>query len=131
MKLLWGFVTQQQQLRTSPPQSEIDAHLMSALPDLVILSPIFFGGIRVASVAGIGETVGTSPAWVGRETECRIFRRGSPFSWVLVYLRRRARAVQMDSSALGLSKDMRIKKRLLWPAHNVKADELNRREFQN
>ena len=34
------------------------------LMQLNILSPIFFGGVRLQFVVGAGETVGSSPAWI-------------------------------------------------------------------
>ena len=64
MKLSSNFVTQTQ-LDASRAEQSIDVDLMTVLLQLSILSPIFFGGVRVQFVVGAGETVGSSPAWVG------------------------------------------------------------------
>lgn len=63
MKVSTNFVTKRQ-LMASRPEQLIDVDLVVILLKLSLVSPIHFGQ-RVQFVVGAGETVGSSPAWMG------------------------------------------------------------------
>lgn len=63
MELPCNFVTEEQ-LTASRPELEVDSDLVMILLKLSLVSPIYFGGIRVQFMLGAGDTVGNSPAWM-------------------------------------------------------------------
>lgn len=65
IKLATNFVTNKQLMASRPPEQTIDNYLFLVLLKLSLVSPIFFAGKRVQFVVGAGETVGSSPVWVG------------------------------------------------------------------
>ena len=66
MKVACNFVSKGQ-VAASRPDQTVDTDRLMLLLKLSLLSPIYFGGVRVQFVVGAGETVGNSPAWVSPE----------------------------------------------------------------
>ena len=64
MKVGTDFITSTH-LEASRPERDIDTDLVSILLKLTLVSPIFFGGLRVAFVMVDGVNSGDSPTWIG------------------------------------------------------------------